>query len=64
MGNLKLKCKRCEKYLEAHSSYNTFNHKKRRPEVTIIVEPCKYCLKIAEKEVHTKVVKRVRDTTP
>ncbi len=59
MGNLKLKCRKCERYLVAHSSYNT--SVKRRPIVTIMVDPCKYCLTKAGKKVHAKAVKRVRE---
>ena len=61
MGNLKLKCRECERYLEVSSSYRSFNHTKRRPEVTIMVKPCKHCLKKAEKKVHAKAIKRVRE---
>ena len=61
MGNLKLKCRKCERYLEAHSSYNSFNHTKRRPEITIMVEPCDHCLKKAEKKIHVKAIERVKE---
>lgn len=61
MGNLKLQCRECKKYLEAHSSYNTYNHRKRRPEVTIMVEPCKTCIKKAEKKIYQDTLKRVKD---